>query len=77
MQHCAVVSEAPKRKSTVELLIKKGADVDAQNNDSLTPLHCAAGKAHIDVMEILIKHGARVSGGREGGNTHTRPRTLS
>ena len=72
LQHCAVVSEAAKRKSTVDLLIKKGADVNAQNKESLTPLHCAAGKAHMDVMEVLIKHGARVSreGGREGGGTH-------
>lgn len=60
MQHCAVVSDAPKRKSTVELLIKKGADVNAQNNDSLTPLHFAADKAHMDMVEVLVKHGAKV-----------------
>lgn len=76
LQHCAVVSEAPKRKSTVELLIKKGADVNAENKGSLTPLHCAASKAHMDVMEVLIKHGARVS--REGGWENTLdPRTQS
>ena len=60
MQHCAVVSDAPKRKSTAELLIKKGADVNAQNKDSFTPLHFAADKAHMDMLEVLVKHGAKV-----------------
>ena len=60
----------------MDLLIKKGADVNAQNKESLTPLHCAAGKAHMDVMEVLIKHGAKVS--REGVRAveHTRSTTL-
>lgn len=26
----------------------------------LTPLHLAADKAHYDVMDILLKHGAKV-----------------
>lgn len=30
-QHHAVVLSSPKRKSVVELLIKKGADVNSQN----------------------------------------------
>lgn len=76
LQHCAVVSEAAKRKSTVDLLIKKGADVNAQNKESLTPLHCAAGKAHMDVMEVLIKHGARVSREGERVAKHTRQTTI-
>ena len=61
LQHHAVVSEAPKRKATVELLIKKKADLNAQNKELLTPLHCATDKAHIDALEVLIKHGANVS----------------
>jgi tankyrase len=59
--HHAVLSEAPKRKATVELLIKKKADLNAQNKELLTPLHCATDKAHMDALEILIKHGANVN----------------
>ena len=62
LQHYAVASEAPKRKATVELLIKKKADVNAQNKELLTPLHCATDKAHMDALEVLVKHGTNVSG---------------
>ena len=55
------MSDAPKRKATVELLIKKKADLNAQNKELMTPLHCATDKAHIDALEVLIKHGANVS----------------
>ena len=56
-----MVSEAPKRKATVELLIKKGADVNALNKQELSPLNFAAEKAHMDAIEILIRYGANVS----------------
>ena len=39
---------------TVELLVKCGADINAQNNDGLTPLHVARGEKAI---EACLQHG--------------------
>ncbi len=41
----------------VELLIEHGADVNAQNDEGIAPLHLAA---YPETAEILIKRGARV-----------------
>ncbi|KAK7463981.1 hypothetical protein BaRGS_00038021 [Batillaria attramentaria] len=54
-------SPFPKRKQVVELLIRKGANLNDKNKDYLTPLHIAADKAHYDVMDVLLKHGAKVN----------------
>ncbi|XP_059179207.1 poly [ADP-ribose] polymerase tankyrase-1-like isoform X1 [Physella acuta] len=59
--HCAAASIYPKRKQVVELLIRKGANLNDKNKDYLTPLHIAADKAHYDVMDVLLKHGAKVN----------------
>ena len=59
--HCAVSSPFPKRKSVVEILHRKGANLNEKNKEFLTPLHVAAEKSHYDVMEILLKHGAKVN----------------
>uniref|UniRef100_A0A8C9EP85 Poly [ADP-ribose] polymerase n=1 Tax=Pavo cristatus TaxID=9049 RepID=A0A8C9EP85_PAVCR len=61
LQHCAVAAVHPKRKQVTELLLRKGANVNEKNKDFMTPLHVAAEKAHNDVMEVLHKHGAKVS----------------
>lgn len=50
----------PKRKGAIEILLKKGADTNLQNKDSLTPLHIASEKSHLDAVELLIKNGAKV-----------------
>ncbi|XP_073238296.1 poly [ADP-ribose] polymerase tankyrase-1-like [Porites lutea] len=59
--HLAVSSLCPKRKAAIELLLKKGADTNLQNKDSLTPLHIASEKSHTDAMELLIKNGSKVN----------------
>ena len=43
----------------VEILIKHGADVNAQTHSLETPLHLAARRAHFDVVKMLLKHGAQ------------------
>ena len=42
-------------KDVVELLLAKGADVNAKMHGGLTPLRM--GKDHKDVVELLRKHG--------------------
>ena len=67
--HCAVASPFPKRKSVVEILYRKGANLNEKNKDFLTPLHVAAEKSHYDVMDILLKHGAKVNALDSAGQT--------
>ena len=55
------------RKEVVELLIAKGADVNAKRNNGQTPLHRAAGGGHKEVAELLIDNGADVNSKIEAG----------
>ena len=50
-----------KSKSVVELLIKKGADVNMTNKEGATALHKATEINNTDVMTIVLRHGAKVS----------------
>jgi len=59
--HCAVASPFPKRKSLAETLCRKGCNLNDKNKEFLTPLHLATDKSHYDVMELLLKHGAKVN----------------
>ncbi|XP_042313631.1 poly [ADP-ribose] polymerase tankyrase-2 isoform X4 [Sceloporus undulatus] len=59
--HCAVASPYPKRKQVCELLLRKGASINEKTKDFLTPLHVASEKAHSDVIEVLVKHEAKVN----------------
>lgn len=52
-------------KDVVELLLAKGADVNA--NKGRTPLHSAAG--HKEIMELLLLHGADVNAKASNGET--------
>jgi len=45
----------------VDLLIAKGADINAKNKDGCTPLHYAASHAHKEVADLLIAKGADVN----------------
>ena len=43
-----------------EALLDAGADVNATDKNSNTPLHYAAGYGRKDVVEVLMKSGASV-----------------
>jgi tankyrase len=64
--HCATAS---KRKSLVELLVRRGADVNTRNKLMMTPLHVASEKGHGAIVELLTKHGARVNEADHLGQT--------
>ncbi|KAF4106883.1 poly [ADP-ribose] polymerase tankyrase-2 isoform X2 [Onychostoma macrolepis] len=59
--HCVSTSPYPKRKQICELLLRKGANVNEKNKDFLTPLHLAAEKSHNDIIDVLVKHEAKVN----------------
>ena len=48
-------------KAIVNLLLDKGANVDAVNKYGRTPLHFAALNGRIDVVNLLIDRGAKVN----------------
>ena len=53
-------------KDTIGLLIAKGADVNAKNNQGETPLH---GVKRTDIAELLIPKGAQVNAKNNSGMT--------
>jgi hypothetical protein len=53
--------------STIEALVSRGAQLDAQNNQGDTALHLAAFKGHLDAAKALVKLGAsRVLTNKDG-----------
>lgn len=56
-------------KDVVELLLAKGADIDAGKFDIGTPLLYAVEKGHKEIAELLIAHGADVNVKRGAGDT--------
>ena len=59
--HCAATSAFPKRKHVTEALIRKGANLNDKNKEFCTALHVAGDKSHYDVMDVLLKHSAKVN----------------
>lgn len=55
----------------VRALVAEGYDVNAFDELGKTPLHCAAEREHLDVVNFLLKNGADVNAHHEpsGGNT--------
>ena len=44
--------------ATIEKLLNAGADVNFCNIDGITPIHMAAGRGDIDIINLLVKYGA-------------------
>lgn len=53
----------------VDILLRHGADVNAQGDIGLTALHYAASKGRMDVVRLLIKYGANLEIRNEFGET--------
>ena len=49
------------RAEAVELLIRRGADVNAVDRDGGTPLHAAAFLGHEKTVDVLVRNGANVN----------------
>jgi ankyrin repeat protein len=52
-----------------ELLLTRGADVDAKDRDGDTPLHDAAFRGHEKIVGLLLAHGADVGAKNNAGRT--------
>lgn len=59
--HCVALSVYPKRKAVAEILIRKGALLSEKNKEFMTPLHVAVDHSLYDIMDILVKSGAKVN----------------
>lgn len=57
------------RPNIVEYLIKRGIDVDKQDDYGNTALHYAVQSNAIDVIRILINNGANINAADNNGNT--------
>lgn len=60
--------------SVVELLIRRGADVNREFKDGRTPLYWAAKNGHKEIVEILIRSGANVNAKASGRSALTAAR---
>jgi len=53
----------------VEILIKNGADINAQQMSGVTPLHSAAHNGQTKIVKLLIENGARINTKTTDGKT--------
>jgi len=59
-------------REVAEALLKAGASVDALSETMLTPLHEAAGKSLVEIVRLLVDHGANVKARDKFNNTPLR-----
>jgi ankyrin repeat protein len=57
-----------KNPSTIELLLSHGADINATQAGGFTPIFSAAAANRIDLVEMLIEHGANPRHASDQGN---------
>lgn len=53
----------------IQMLLNKGARVDATNMGDDTALHLAAAHGHLDCVHYILKHNPDVNAQNEWGNT--------
>jgi hypothetical protein len=56
-------------KAILQLLLEKGAAVDAADSTGRTPLHQASKNGHVDVVKLLLEKGAAVDAANSYGET--------
>ena len=64
--HCAAHNG---HLAAVEVLLAKGAEVDARNKNQWTPLHNSAFNGHLATVEVLLAKGAEVDARSLDGKT--------
>ena len=64
--HMAALND---RRDVTELLLAKGADVNARDKAQMTPLHLAAEHDHTEVAELLLANKAEVNAQQNDGET--------
>jgi len=67
------------RVGFAQMLLERGALIDARDNRGRTPLHKAVEKGKIQVARLLLEHGADVNARDQSGRTpsqHTTQREI-
>ena len=57
-------------EAVAQILLSAGADVNANNNNGETPLHCATHKNNSSIVQILLSAGADINAKDMQGRLH-------